>query len=362
MSFLASSIVQQHKTMLKQTHLYQEIHQQSAVIDHFLSRSMPDVAQLAGEMQKRTITHVTIAARGTSDNAGRYAKYALGAYNHLPVSLATPSLYSQYKMPPRLQDGLALGISQSGQSPDIVAVLAEAKKQGALTAAITNEPQSPLAQVSDVVIELHAGNEQAVAATKTYTASLAAVAAFSAKLEEDAGRLADLIEMPAKMEQTLAMGDAIAGIAPRYRYMKHCVVIGRGFNYATAFETALKLKELTYTVVEPYSSADFLHGPLALIEEGFPALVIAPSGVLAEEMEAFVQTLQNRGAEVVGISDNAGILAASDFPLQMPAIVPEWLSPLTAIVAGQLFALHLTAIKGYNVDAPRNIQKVTETM
>ena len=143
--------------------------------------------------------------------------------------------------------------------------------------------------------------------------------------------------------------------------MRDCVVIGRGYNYATAFELALKLKELTYTIAEPYSSADFLHGPLALIEHGFPAIVIAPSGVVLPELQRFMQTLQQREAEIIAISDDAQTLALARTRLPLPHAVPEWLSPLTAIIPGQLLAMHLAHVRDYDPDHPRGLRKVTET-
>jgi glucosamine--fructose-6-phosphate aminotransferase (isomerizing) len=234
-----------------------------------------------------------IAARGTSDNAGRYAQYLLGAVNGLMVTLATPSLYSIYKRPPRFGNALVLGISQSGKSPDIVSVLAEARRQGALTAAITNFPHSDLGRQAEHVIALHAGEERSIAATKTYTTSLAAIAALSAAIaDSDAAMQPALAAMPDQLADTLALSPEIGRMAERYRYMRDCVVLGRGFNYATAFELALKMKELTYTIAEPYSSADFMHGPLALIEHGFPAIVAAPSGVVLPEMQEFIRTLK----------------------------------------------------------------------
>jgi len=157
------------------------------------------------------------------------------------------------------------------------------------------------------------------------------------------------------------IGTQIGVLAERYRYMRDCVVLGRGFSYATAFEFALKMKELTYTIAESYSSADFMHGPLALIEHGFPAFVIAPSGVLLPEMKQFVQTLQQREAEIVAISDDADTLALGRTGIPLPAGVPEWLSPLTAIVPCQLFAMHLAAVRDFDPDHPRGLRKVTET-
>ena len=348
--------------MLTTTHLYHEIHEQPDVLRRLLDEEEATAQALADLIRARGIDHVVIAARGTSDNAGRYAQYALGSMNGLSVGLATPSLFTIYQRPPRFGNALVVGISQSGQSPDIVAVLAEARRQGAATAVLTNRADSPLAAQGDVVIDLRAGQERAVAATKTYTAELAAVALLSVALGGAAEAAAALWAMPDAVAATLAMSDAVAAVAPRYRYMQRCVVIGRGYNYATAFETALKLKEMTYTIVEPYSSADFLHGPLAMLEPGFPVIVVAPSGRVAAEAVEFIGTLRQRQAEVIAISDDPAVLAAARVPLALPAAVPEWLSPLTAIIPGQLLALHLAAARDLDIDAPRAIRKVTETV
>ena len=347
---------------LNETHLYREIHQQPEVLRRLLDEEEATAQALADLVHGRAIDHVVIAARGTSDNAGRYAQYVLGAMNGLSVGLAAPSLFTLYQRPPRFGNALVLGISQSGQSPDIVAVLAEARRQGALTAVLTNRPDSPLAEQGDVVLNLRAGEERAVAATKTYTAELAAVALLSVALSGAADARAALWAAPDAVAATLAMNETIAAVAPRYRYMSRCVVIGRGYNYATAFETALKLKELTYTIVEPYSSADFLHGPLAMLEPGFPVIVVAPSGIMAAEAVGFIRTLRERQAEVIAISDDADVLAGARVPLPLPAAAPEWLSPLTAIVPGQLLALHLAHARDFDIDAPRAIRKVTETV
>ncbi len=346
---------------IEQTHLYREIHEQPAVLQRMLQEADDEARRLAAAIHKRNITHVIIAARGTSDNAGRYAQYVLGARNGLQVALSTPSLFSIYQQPPRLRDALVLGISQSGQSPDIVSVLAEARRQNVLTASITNDTGSDMAAESDFVIPLHAGEEHSVAATKTYSAQLAAVALLSSHLHDHSQSLSSLHEIPEAVADTLLMNDEIAILAPRYRYMDHCVAIGRGFNYATAFELALKLKELTYTVVEPYSSADFLHGPVAMLEPGFPVILIAPSGVMAPVLLEFAQQVKARQAELVAVSDIPGILSLARIPLTLPHTVPEWLSPITAIVPGQLLALHLAWTRDYDVDTPRAIQKVTET-
>jgi len=348
--------------MLTDSHLYKEIHEQPSVLQTLLDEEQDHVDALVKDIQERNITYAVIAARGTSDNAARYAQYLFGAVNGLQVALATPSLFSIYKRPPRFGNALVLGISQSGKSPDIVSVIDEAAKQGALTLAITNTPGSDLSQAAAHTINLHAGLEQSVAATKTYTTSLATIAMLSAAAAGDQGMKDQLQELPHFAEQTLsALDEEIGRLAERYRYMRVCVVIGRGFNYATAFEIALKIKELNYVMAEPYSSADFLHGPVAVVEDAFPTIIIAPSGVLLAEMLGFIQNLKDRGAETIVISDDAATLQMARTPFALPLSVPEWLSPLTSILPGQLFAMHLANVRDYDIDRPRGLRKVTET-
>lgn len=346
---------------LQDSHLYQEIHQQPALIRNLIDHTQNNINALAEEVLARGIRHVFIAARGTSDNAGRYAKYLLGAHNQLDVSLATPSLFTIYGQPPCLKDSLVLGISQSGKSPDIVSVLIEGRKQGALTAAITNIPDSDLGHAADVVLDLQAGPEISLAATKTYTTQMTTLALLSTALNPQSKYGNDLAAFPEQVQQIFAVEDQVAQLAERYRYMTHCVMIGRGYNYATAFEFALKVKELTYTIAEPYSSADFLHGPVALVDQGFPVFVLAPSGKMVSEMVALIKTVQQRAAEVVVISDEEEPLKLGDRGLQLPAGIPEWLSPISAIIPGQLFGMYLAHTRGFDVDQPRGLSKVTKT-
>lgn len=346
---------------IQESHLYQEIHQQKAVIGKLVNETQPNIQALAGEIKTRKPHRIFIAARGTSDNAGRYAKYILGAFNQLDVSLATPSLFTVYNQPPNLADSLVLGISQSGKSPDIVSVLQEGRRQGALTAAVTNTPDSDLGNAADIVLDLQAGKETSLAATKTYTTQLTTLALLSAELSNSASSAQELKALPEQLESLFKDEESIKALAERYRYMSHCVVIGRGFNYATAFEFSLKLKELTYSIAEPYSSADFLHGPVALVDRGFPVFVIAPSGKMAPQMMDLVQEVQKRQAEVVLISDHPNILGMAEHKLLLPTGIPEWLSPITAIIPGQMFAMYLAHTRGFDVDQPRGLNKVTET-
>jgi glucosamine--fructose-6-phosphate aminotransferase (isomerizing) len=341
--------------------LHTEITEQPDRIKSLLLSQRKTVERIAAEIQKRDIQYVFLAARGTSDNAGRYANYLLGAMNGLPLALATPSLFTYYKQPPKLKNALVIGISQSGKSPDIVSVLDEGKKQGCLTLAITNESNSPLAQTSDFVFDVQAGAERAVAATKTYTAELMAVAMLSTALSGNKKAWVELAKVPAWMAQTLKLDNFISQAAQRYRYIDQTVVLGRGFNYATAFEWALKMKELTYIIAEPYSSADFAHGPIAMMVKGYPVFAVAPKGKVFDSMLEMLKRLRELSAELVVISNDKRALSLAQIPLAIPADVPEWLSPLVSILPAQLFAYHLTLAKGYDTEQPRSIRKVTET-
>ena len=342
--------------------LHSEIFEQPERLASLLENQKLTVLEIAKAIKARNVQYAFLAARGTSDNAGRYANYLWGAHNQLPLALAAPSLFTFYQSPPRLQNALVVGVSQSGQSPDIVSVLEEGRKQNCLTLAITNIPDSPLARAADFVLDIQAGAEKAVAATKTYTTELMSIAMLSAALSDSKECWAQLASVPEWAQYVLKLDESIAQMAQRYRYMTHCVVLGRGFNYATAYEWALKLKELTYTIAEPYSSADFQHGPIAMVEGGFPILAVAPKGKVFDSMKEMLTRLRNQhGAELVLISDDVDSLALAQSPIQLPPQIPEWLTPLVGIIPAQLFACHLTTVKGYDTEKPRSITKVTET-
>ena len=342
--------------------LRSEIFEQPSVLERLLRAQAEPVRAMADAIEGAGVRWIFVAARGTSDNAALYGKYLWGSINRLPVALAAPSLFTAYHAPPALAGSLVVGISQSGQSPDIVSVVAEGRRQGALTLAITNDPISPLAEAAELVLDLATGPERAVAATKTYTAQLLAIALLSAALAGDEERFAALERLPGMVTETLALDEAIARVAQRYRYMSQCVVLGRGYNYATAYEWSLKLKEMTYVVAEPYSSADFQHGPVAIVSQGFPVLAVVPGGAVHDDLLALLTTLvEEHRAELLAISNDDAALALAHTALRLPAELPEWLSPLVAIVPAQLFCYHLTRAMGYDTEAPRRLAKVTRT-
>jgi glucosamine--fructose-6-phosphate aminotransferase (isomerizing) len=342
----------------ERSHLEREIREQPSALRAALERNAASIDRLAKDLRARgPLEQVVIAARGTSDNAARYAQYLIGARLGLPVALAAPSLTTMYDAPavPRGARALVIAISQSGQSPDVVGVLASARAAGVPTLAITNDATSPLAREADSVLDLGVGAERSVAATKTYTASLAVVAAFVARLGEDAAASAALDGAPDLVERAVdAAFDGVPALDDHH-VAPHVVVVGRGFNYATALETALKLRELTGTVAEGFSPPDLLHGPVAAVSPATRAVVVAPPGrVRASVLEA-ARALRDRGAPCILIDDSP------DADLRLPAGVAEWLSPLVAVVPGQVLALRWAQIGGHDVDAPPGLTKVTET-
>ena len=337
-----------------------EILEQPEILSNLIDTEFSNIKRFATELEGK-FKYIVIAARGTSDNAARYAQYVLGAHNNIQVGLATPSLFSIYETPPNLKDALVIGVSQSGQSPDIVSVLRSSKAQGAPTICITNNLNSPLAKTSEFVIPLKVGTEKAVAATKTYTASLSVFAMLSLAFNKNPKREKELQNLPSKLMKILASAQKTTKRTERYRYMDQCVVIGRGFNYSTAFEIALKIKELTRVIADPYSSADFRHGPIATIRPGFPAIVIAPSGKMFNHLNEFSKELTKRGAEIITISDNEEMVSHSKLGFLLPTGIAEWLSPIACVLPGQLFARQLAIEKGLDADKPEGLSKVTET-
>lgn len=342
--------------------LRSEIFEQPGVLQSLLETQADAAGDMARRIRGRRVRSVFLAARGSSDNAGLYAKYLFGVTNRMPVALAAPSMFTTYDSPPNLEDLLVLGISQSGQSPDIVSVVSEGRRQGALTLAITNDPDSPLAQEAEMVLPTMAGPENAIAATKTYTTQLLSIALLSAAMTGEADLMEQLLRVPSLVKETLDLDELIRTAAQRYRYMSQCVVLGRGFNYATAYEWSLKLKELAYVVAEPYSSADFQHGPVAIVSHGFPVLAVAPRGAVFQDlMKLLTRLAQEHRAELLVLSNEPQAFEMAQTPLELPADLPEWLSPLVSIVPAQLFCYHLTRAMGYDTESPRQLSKITRT-
>lgn len=338
-----------------------ELREQPTILRRLLTEGRETAEAIAERVGAYRPRFAVLTARGTSDNAACYGQYVLGIQNRLLASLATPSLFTQYGATPSLEGAFVVGISQSGQSPDLLEVVREARRQGAITLAITNEERSPLADAAELVFPLRAGTEHAVAATKTYTAQLMALAMLSAALRGADDLWNELLRLPDLVAQTIALNLGGLPLAATFAEHNRLVVVGRGYNLATALEIALKVKETSAVMADGSSSADFLHGPLAMLDPSLPVLVVAPGPRTFPDLETLVERAREAGSPLLVISDRPALLEGAAVALPLPPDLPEWLSPMAAVVPGQMWALGLCLARGMDPDAPRGLSKVTHT-
>lgn len=342
--------------------LISEIREQPAVLRTQLKEQKENVLEIAAKIKKLDPAFVHFIARGTSDHAGIYAQYLLGIENHLSFSLACPSMATCYGEYPNVKNALTVAVSQSGKSPDLIASVDACRKQGSPVLVITNTLDSPLGRDADFTIDCMAGPERATAATKSYTTSLMAFAMLSAALNADEKKWAEIDHIPEWTEKVFELEEKLKAYAERYVYATHCIVLSRGMNLATSKEWGLKLQELTYMMAEPYSSADFQHGPIAMVDKNYPVLAVACEGKVLDSMLPQMENIRkNLHGDIFAITNSDKVAALASRCVRIPAEVPEWLSPIVAIIPAQLFAYHLCAARGFNTETPRTISKVTET-
>ncbi len=338
-----------------------EIQQQPASLERTIKREGPRITRFAGSLKRRGIRLIVLVARGSSDNAALFGRYLLEISAGVPVSLAAPAVHTLYRAKLDLRDALVIGISQSGEGADVNIVLENSRRSGATTLAITNEANSGMTQIADETFLIHAGRERSVAATKTYTGQLMIFHLLAAALSGDK-RFAEVERLPELAARSLGLGPQVEEMVERYAFMDHCVVVGRGLNYANAYEFAIKLMETCYVVAERFSSADFLHGPIAMIGRGFPAFLFAPPGKTLRGMKDLLGRLTKLGAETVVISSEDAVLKPATRALKIPERVSEALSPIPYIIPAQMFAALLAKAKGLSPDSPRSLAKVTRTV
>ncbi|MDX6475657.1 MAG: hypothetical protein QOH95_1168 [Gaiellaceae bacterium] len=343
------------------SHLEQELREQPEALARLIDKQLGYAEQVRDLFRRDDVQYILIASRGSSSNAARYAQYLLGRAHRVPVAFATPSLFTLYGQPPRLDGALVIGISQSGKSPDVVEVVAEARRQGRPTVALTNHPSSPLGAAADGVLKLEAGDELAVAATKTYVNSLGAVALLFATSTDDTNALDELERAPEQLARQLDRSWLDLTALDRLGALEGGTVIARGINYCTSFEIALKIRELSGLLFESYSAADLMHGPVAAIAPGWPVIAIAPTGPAFDVMTEAVDAVSARGARTIVISEDEHLRSLAEIGLTLLPGVPEWLSPLVAVVPGQLAAMRLAQLRGIDLDQPLGLSKVTLT-
>lgn len=340
----------------------QEIREQPDTLARFVAEEGPAVREAAGALRRRPPLGVVLAARGTSDNAALYGHYLFETLLGVPVALASPSVVTLYHRTPRLRNMLVIGLSQSGRSPDIVEYVRAARGAGARTIAITNDGRSPLAGAAHTTLLLHAGAERSVAATKTYTAQLAALSLLVGEAARDRRFVEAHRRLPELIARALAGEEAVARAARAARRMERCLVTSRGYNYATAREAALKLKETSYIAAEPLSSADLLHGPIAVVGRRFPVIVIVPPGRVRPHLVRITRDLAARGARTIAVTADPEIARLAWTALPVPKVADERLSPHVFIVPLQLFAHHLALARGFDPDRPRGLRKITRVL
>jgi len=339
--------------------MLQEIEEQAAVLERTIAAESEKITRIGDHLRSRDIDLIVLVARGSSDNAALYGRYLLEVTTGIPVSLAAPSVFTLYNAKMRLKRAVVIGVSQSGEGADINLVLERAKASGAFTLGITNEPASSMTRVVDETLLIEAGREKSVAATKTYTGQMLLFVLLANAVGDK--RLA-FQQIPQLVEKSLELKVIVEEIVQRYVFMENCVVVGRGMNYGNSFELALKLMETCYVVADRFSSADFLHGPLAVVERRFPVIIFAPSGVTKPGNVELIQKLKELGADCLVITDEKEIAGSAPVSFCLPQSADELLSPIPLIVPAQMFAALLSAAKGLNPDEPRSLSKVTKTI
>jgi glutamine---fructose-6-phosphate transaminase (isomerizing) len=340
-----------------------EIREQPAALERTLHGELKGIEDLRRRLAAQRPRLVLLAARGTSDNAAQFGRYLLEITTGIPVSLAAPSIFTLYKSTVSLDGVLVVAVSQSGESTDTNYVLERAREQGALTIGVTNESASTLARIAEHTFLVRAGKEKSVAATKTYTGQLLMLylLAYALGAAIDPGGLE---RIPALASAALGLEEEIEARSERYRFMEQAVVVGRGLNYSNAFEFALKLMETCYVIAERFSSADLMHGPIAMVGQAFPAFLFTPSGVTWPGMREMIEKLDQIGAETLIVTDlsNRDALGLAKRSICIPVEIDEMFTPIPYIIPMQLFAARLAEQKGLNPDRPRTLSKVTRTL
>ena len=338
--------------------MYAEIREQPEVLERILNEGWAEVLSASRTLQEGGLRSVMIAARGTSDNAALYAKYLFEVLLGVPTALASPSAFTLYESKMNLEGVLLVGVSQSGESQDVLETVRRSAELGASTLTVTNDENSAMAEAAQHHFFLRAGKEESVAATKTYTAELLVLYLLISALKGEKSPGDEVRRLPALLRKVLEV--EWEG-TERYRYAEYMVVTSRGYNLATAEEAALKLMETAYVVAQAFSAADLRHGPMAMIGQDFPVVVIAPPGKVQQDLRYLVDGLKDRGAEFVAISDDRSILERASARFDVQVQCPDELSPILYAVPIQLFAENLAHLKGLNPDSPRGLSKVTET-
>jgi glutamine---fructose-6-phosphate transaminase (isomerizing) len=330
-------------------------------LEKTVAEERPKVERLGAFLRERDVDLIYLVARGSSDNAALFGRYLLEVTTGIPVALAAPSVHTLYGARLKLGRALVIGVSQSGEGEDINLVLDSAREGGAYTVGITNEAASSMTKLVDETLLMHGGRERSVAATKTYTGQLMLFYMLAEALAGGAAKLG-YEAIPEFADRALNLRPEVEELVDRYVFMENCVVVGRGLVYANAFEMALKLMETCYVVAERFSSADFLHGPLAVVERHFPIFAFAPPGVTLGGVRELLGRLKELRADTLAFTADEETASLATRAVRLPPEISETLAVIPYIIPAQLFAALLADAKGLDPDAPRSLAKVTRTL
>lgn len=339
--------------------MLEEILEQPGVLERTIAAEHAKATGIGDHIRQRDIDLIMLVARGSSDNAALFGRYLLEVTTGIPVSLSAPSVFTLYNAKLRLKRALVIGVSQSGEGTDINHVMESAKAAGAMTLAITNEADSTIAGLADETLLIHAGRERSVAATKTYTGQMLHFYLLASAIGD---RRLDIQRIPELAANALELRSTVKEYVSRYAFMENCVVVGRGLNYGNSYELALKLMETCYVVAERFSSADFFHGPLAIVERRFPVILFGPEGATKKSGMELLARLEELHADRLSITNDNDIAKRSSRALMLKDEMDEFLTPIPFIIPAQLFAAYLSEEKGLDPDAPRSLAKVTQTL
>ncbi|MDP4152116.1 MAG: SIS domain-containing protein [Bacillota bacterium] len=343
------------------TLMEQEIKEQPQVLKDCIKNNHDVLLRISDAVKCKKPTYAVVAARGTSDHAATYFKYLAGVYAGMPVTLSAPSITTAYGSKLKLNGAIVIGVSQSGKAADVLAVLDQAKEQGAITIAVTNFDDSPLAKIADFHLNCTAGLERSVAATKTYTAQLMLLAQVVVSISGNEELAKKLDKVPDLVERTLSDTTSLENLVSRFRYMNECFVLGRGYLYPAALEAALKIQETCYVRARGYSIADFHHGPFAMVNRDIPVFFMGADVQTDKDTIEMIDKTKETGAEITVITNKKEIANKADFSIMLPPEAEGDIAVFAAAAVSQLFACRLSVLRGNNPDTPRGLNKVTIT-
>ncbi len=341
-------------------HMLDEIMDQPRVLRDCGTLNIDKIRAITQEAIRNNIRNVVIAARGTSDHAAVYAKYCIEILTGKPVSLAAPSVITLYGSRMDYKNALVIGVTQSGMAEDVREVLKCANGQGALTVAITNSENSPIAKEAQYHLYCNAGPEKSVAATKTFMSELFILEVLAASWNGEDSLIRSLRNMPDALERQLEKADEVIRAAGRYKFAEKCIILARGLLYPVALEAALKIQETTYMGAKAYAISDFWHGPLAMIEKNTPVILYASSDAAKKDALDIARQLRKMDADILMVTDSTDLAEYANETVFVPSAEPL-VEPFHHVAVAQLFAYGLATQKGLSPDEPRSLKKITVT-